>query len=229
MSVSIKTKFFRGGGFNEEGEKDLKELACMSEEALSKILEWHTNKTSSPRYDRDEFIELAEITGQSGGAVIASVGVIRAILNASSRDDDDPEDFLHDVVSLELVEKEHHEKLARAFKKLQTIADTQRVLLRRSKTEGLAVSRLVGSSMTAAIKPVYDRDFKYGRDKIEKYDPIPIGYAVLAEILLKKNDGDETFSVQLNRDNFNRFISDLLALQTEMESMQKLVVDLPTK
>ena len=229
MSVSIKTKFFRGGGFNEEGEKDLKVLACMPEEALSKILEWHANKTSSPRYDRDDFIELAEITEQSGGAVVASIGIIRSILDASSRDDDNPEDFLHDVVSLELVEKEHHEKLARAFKKLRILASKQRLQLRKSKTEGFALPGLVSSSMTAAIKPVYEHDFKYGTDKIEEYDPIPIGYAVIAEIQLKKSDTNNTFSVHLNRDNFNRFITDLLAVQTEMESMQKLVDDLPIK
>lgn len=228
MSVSIKTKFFRGAGINEDGKKDIEKFACVPEEDLFKILEWYLNKTSYPRYDRDDFIELAEITGQSGEVIIESVGVIKLILDMSSRDDDNPEDFLHDLISLELVEKEHHEKLARVFKKLRIVSDKLRVLLRKSKTEGFAVPSLVSSSMTAAIKPVYERDFKYGRDKIEEYDPMPIGYAVLGEIQLKKSDSDETFCVQLNRDNFNRFISDLLVVQTEMESMQKLVDDLPT-
>lgn len=78
--------------------------------------------------------------------------------------------------------------------------------------------------MSATIKPIFPRKFEYGKDSLERYEPSPIGYCLVAQIELQKSDSAQFFSFQLNRENLDRFVGDLLALQAELVQMEKEVV-----
>ena len=78
--------------------------------------------------------------------------------------------------------------------------------------------------MSAMIKPVFPRKFEYGKDSLERYEPSPIGYCVVAQIELQKSDTAQVFSLQLDRENLDRFVTDLLALQAELVQMEKEAV-----
>jgi hypothetical protein len=107
------------------------------------------------------------------------------------------------------------------FLKLGKIVEKYKYYVREKRTSAYGQPTLVSSSMSAALKPVFERKFNYGEDRIEKYVPKSIGYCVIAQVQLKV-DTNESYSFQTDMNSFDRFISDLLALQAEMRELETI-------
>ena len=151
-----------------------------------------------------------------------AIDTFELIINSLTKFDDKVNDFYDDLIKQKYIEEKDKKKLKLIFDHIPEIIVKYRLFQRKTITEGFGLPKLVSCSSSAAIKPIYKNSFKYGIDDIHSYKPEPIGYCVVAQIKLKKNDSEETFSFQLNRDIFNRFITDLLALQSEMEQLNKM-------
>ena len=216
----MKTKYFRENGLSKEGKENLSTLLGLSTSVLDNILDWFQARTYYPRFDHQDIGDVSSLTDESGDRIISAISILKLLISRIIAEDDPIENYRDDIVALGLVQESEQPKINLLFSRLPAIVEKFRLFHRRTVAEGLGMPRLSGSSMSAAIKPIYGRTFRSGVDDLKTYDPIPMGYAVVAQILLER-DGreEEMFCFQMNRDNLNRFVSDLLALQAEVEKM----------
>ena len=218
----MRTRYFKQASLTDEGKENLRALASLSHESAGKILDWLKTKQVYPRFDSADRTEIAQSTGESGAVLIPCLSILRMFIDRIIDHDDDPEAFYADLKDLDIVDqKTGYKTLDIVFSRLPDIIKGFCLLNRRKMTEGLGLPILTGSTMTAALKPVFSRMFKYNEDSLEKYKPEPIDFAVVGLIELERSDSESVFDFQLDMDNFDRFITDLLALQAEMKILEQ--------
>jgi hypothetical protein len=218
----MRTRYFKQASLSDEGKKNLQALASLSHESAGKILDWLKTKEVYPLFDSADRIEIAQSTGESGTVLMPCLSILKMFIDRITEHDDDPEAFYADIKDLDMVDqKTGYKTLDIVFSRLQDIIRGLRLLKRRKLTENFGLPVLIGSTMTAALKPVFSRKFKYNEDSLEKYKPEPIDFAVVGLIELERSDCESVFDFQLDMDNFDRFITDLLALQAEMKILEQ--------
>ncbi len=219
----MRTKYFKESSLSEEGKKNVISLAGLSPAVANQILDWFAAKQSYPRFDSRDVIEIAQITGESGQTLTAPISILVLFINRIVDNDESVTDFYADLKDLNIVpDPPGYATLDIVFSRIPPIAKQFRLYLRCRATEHYGLPVLTGSTMSAAMKPVFSRTFRYGEDSLEEYSPVPIGYCTVVQIELQKADTQEVFSFQVNRDNFDRLIADLLALQAELKVMETL-------
>lgn len=216
----MRTKFFKEESLSEDGKKHLQTLAGLSITSASLILDWFESRNSYPRFDHSERSEIANATGESGDTLVPVLGVLKLIIDRIVRHDEDIRAFYDDVKDLKLIDDEvGYETLDVIFARLPGLVEKFLLFKRKFTTESYGLPVLTGSTMSAALKPVFRKKFDYDEDNIEKYKPSPIGFTVVAMCELE-NDSRDVFVFQVNRDNFDRIVIDLLALQAEMKILE---------
>jgi len=217
----MRTKYFRESALSDDGKKNVKALASLPVEAVTYILNWLGNRKTYPRLDMADRLELAQLTGESGDTLVPSLSILKLFIDRLVSHGDDVGDFYADLKDLDVIEEgTSYDTLDIVFSRLPGITANFRLLRRRILTEGFGMPFLTGSSYTPAIKPVLQKSFEYGVDEISTYKPAPIGFTVVAQVELQNSDSGHIFAFQVNRDNFDRLIADLLALQAQMKLME---------
>lgn len=217
----MRTKYFKEASLSDDGKSNLRALATLSPECAEKIMNWFANQDTYPRFDVGERLTLAEITGESGDALTPSLSILRLFINRLAEHGDEVSAFYQDIKDLAIVDDEiGYQTLDVVVSRLPAVVKRFRFLIRRHATEMDGAPTLTGSSMSAAMKPVLPKKFRYNEDKIEDYTPRPLGYTVVAQIELQLSGQSQVFAFHMNSDNFDRFITDLLALQFEMRMLE---------
>ena len=219
----MRTAYFKEISLGDENIKNLQKLASLSKESANSILVWLEEvKEVYPRFDRTDMAKIADITGESATTLVGPLNGLRLFIDRIIDSNDDVEAFYADLKDLKVIEdKTGYKTLDLIFSRLPAIIGKFRLLNRCKITERLGSPVLMGSGMTATLKPIFPRKFQYGKDSIEQYKPKPIAYCVVAQIELQNSGSEYTFSFQLNGDNFDRFLNDLLALQAEMRILEE--------
>lgn len=217
----MRTKYFKEASLSDEGKSNLRALATLSPECAEKIMNWFANQKTYPRFDVSERLTLAEITGESGDTLTPSLSILRLFINRLVEHSDDVSAFYQDIKDLAIIDDAiGYQTFDVVFSRLPAVVKSFRFLIRRHAAEMDGAPNLTGSSMSAAMKLVLPKKFRYNEDKIEDYTPQPLGYTVVAQIELQLSGRDQVFAFHMNSDNFDRFITDLLALQCEMRMLE---------
>lgn len=216
----MKTTYFKENPLGQETIKNIQGLASLSEETARSILDWLEARESYPVLDRAEMVQIADATGMSATTLRGPVSVVRLFINRIAEYNENVEAFYADLKDLKIVKDETgYKTLDLIFSRLPTMIEKFRRLQSCAVTENAGMPNLVASNITTAIKPVFAKRFEYGKDSIEQYRPKPIAYCVVAQIELK-NDSESIFAFQLNRENFDRFLNELLSLQAELRILE---------
>ena len=218
----MKTKFFRESGFTETGIKRLKRLAELKPQTKAIFINWFKQLKEKPIFDRNLTRQLAAETGESAELVDDITLITSSMLQYLGGYGDSIEDFIEDLRSSKsLDEEKHFESIRKYLEDLSCVTQLYHLLSRARATELDGAASLKSSSMSAAIKPVYERDFRYGEDELTKFNLNPISYVCVAMVELEKDDANEHFTFQMNRETFDKFLSDLIVLQARMKQMEE--------
>ena len=218
----MRTTQFSESGLSEEGKKKVQLLASLSEGNVSKLVEWFKGRDRYPRFDAADVGEVAEKLGQSGESASDTLSIVKFFIDKIIDYDEPASYFVEDLRELKILDNvEGYNSLDKFFSKMMPVIEKFRFYRRCRLTEDYGQPTLIGSSMSAVMKPVHSKNFKYGKDDIASYKPRIIGHTIVAQIELEQSSRSETFTFQMNEDNFDRFITGLLALQAEMKQLRE--------
>ncbi len=211
----MKSKYFAEYSLGDEVKKDIGVLAELSEKTLDKLVEWIEKQKSYQHIDAADIKTLSVTTGESADTLYSAAHASEILLRRMGEFNDAPEDLLEDAVSLKILTKTSPELLA--FLKRLAVRSKEYYLLSRTLFVAKGgIPNLRSQTMTVAVKPVYDKDFKYGTDDITKYAPSLVSSAIVAHISLAKGDCPQEFSFQVTKNSLDKLINSLLALQKQM-------------
>jgi hypothetical protein len=152
------------------------------------------------------------------------------IIERLGETDDNVADFVEDLITNEFLSNDENGQIVKSFfSELESEKTRFFHFMRKEKAVERGASSLQRISMTAELKPVFNKEFKYGKDEIENYQPEIIGYVTTAQVQLGVSDKEEIFAFQVDTFLLNRLITDLLALQKEMKKLETVSHSLSEK
>jgi len=223
----MRTKYFKQNSLSDQGKKNLRALIAFPARSAEKIMDWLMEQNDYPRLDADDRLAIAERTQESGDKIFSVMSILHLFINRLVDQKDDIKDFHQDIMDLEeFSDVSKSEALDVIFARLPEVIEKFKYMTRKKAAETDGIPLLVSSTMSAAMKPILEQRFEYGRDKIEEYKPQLMGYTVVAQVGFQLHDNNNVFAFQMGSDDFNRLITDLLALQSEMRHLEEKCVQL---
>jgi len=223
----MRTRTLRGHWLSDEGRRNLRILADLPDSARGKLIGWLPKWETFPTIGEKEYKYLVEETGETPEAVVRSLGLMRDfIVWLAENEDDRGEDLYKDLV-------EHPAdcgeadltSLKQMFEQLDPIVGRHRISIKRQASLLGGAPTLKSASLQPIIKPVSNRPFDSKSQRLEDYKPELIDYCVAVQVELETSaDGHVAF--QMDMATFDRFITDLLALQSEAREAKSVVEQL---
>lgn len=223
----MKTKFFKEFGLGESMNEAFKFIVDFSPKTRKVLVRWVKELDCYPRMDTPEIRELCGSTGESAGKIESALKATITMLDSFGELGDRAGDFVDDLKELDTLDKpQEYDTLRKYFIDLEEDASRIFLLKRSRKAISSGAQLLQSCSLSAALKPIYREMFKYGELELVDYRPKAIGYIGVVLIELMRSGSEENFSFQIDRENFNRFVSDLLAVQMELKEVEKVAEQL---
>jgi len=211
----MKSKYFKVYSLSEEGKKNIIVLANLSDELLEVIFSYLNDLKTYQPYEKSAILSLAEKTGESAERLRKAVFAADTFAKRMGELDDSAQDLYSDLVSLNILSQSIPQFL-RFLEKLSSISKKYYLLYRATDTSEGGVPNLSRTSMTVALKPVFDKDFVYGTNDIMKYSPQMINFAAVAHISIERDDCSQVFPFQVKKADLDKFITDLIVLQKQL-------------
>ncbi|RJP56102.1 MAG: hypothetical protein C4541_13055 [Candidatus Auribacter fodinae] len=218
----MKTKFFKEEMLGRKTREHFDILSSLSLDTTTKILGWLESLSKGPSITRKEVFYLSSITNESAENIMHALSAMIYCITIIAEGNDDIKDFYSDLKELKIInEKANYKSLDYFFSNLDSVVTKFQFFIRESHSANRGMPSLDRVSATAAMRPIYARDFSYDDDSLDTYKPNCIGLCVVAEIMLSTEDPDSFLSFQLNSEGLDRFISQLLAVQCQLKQMQE--------
>ena len=226
----MKSRAFAQFRVSDENRKGYDSIAALSPETLEKLAAWFEQDKlrNYPVLLSSDLKALSDQTGASAETLRRAIQASDGFLRYMGQFADSPEALVDDLISLG-VTPNRSLPLTEFLRRLAPIAPKYYQFTRTSDVARGGCANLDDVTMTVAVKPVFDRDFRYGEDDITKYDPSVIGSVAVAQVSIERDDTRDRYSFQLTKDTLDRFITDLLAIQKEMVTAEKLLRIEPKK
>lgn len=211
----MKSKYFKQYTLNDDGKKNVGVLAGLSEKSLEILYEWFSGLKSYPWIDVPNLKLLSEKTGESAEIVRKAINAIDILAKRMGELGDTPEDLLSDIMALKIL-AQPSPQLVQFLKKMSSISKSYYIMYRTNFVSRSGIPNLQSTTMSVAVKPIFDKDFTYNVDDITQYAPSLINCSAVAHVSLDRDDNETTFAFQLTKEDLDRFITDLLVLQKQL-------------
>lgn len=229
----MRTRFFSEQWFDKSGKQGLQAVVGLSEDARSALLEWFRELDKDPRFDKSEIRDLVKRTRSPAELIARAVRTTHTVLTELARLGDRMEDFLEDLREVgDLPESFDYDSLNAYLLALAPEASRIHALRRFRSRANAGGAVLTGSSMVAALKPVYRKSYAFHEGDVTEYRPEVIGYVPVAQFELEVSPiggGTESLFFQLGSGNLERFIADVLAVQREFVQLAETANELNEK
>lgn len=211
----MRSRYFAEHTLGDVAKKNIGVLAGLSEKTLDKLAGWFEEQKTYRQIDLADVKTLSISTGEGADTLWRATQGADILIERMGEYEDAPEDILADAVSLKIL-PEMSPGLLTFLKRFAVRSKAYYLLSRTYRVARSGMPNLMGTAMTVAVKPVFDKDFNYGTDDITKYTPSLVNCAVVAQFNLESDGYLQDFAFQVTKDTLDKFISDLLALQKQM-------------
>jgi len=219
----MKTKFVKNSNIYKDFKKDLLTLI----ESVKLHFDSYVNfflTLNKPISYPTMIKEFTSSTNESFSLACDSIYAVNFILDQLSTNRDTIEDFLFDIKEMNVIKSEEDFELFNKF-----FIELHPALVRYIKISKIAFATnstlpgLKATEMSVSIRPIFDKDFSYSEDDITTYIPSPNLLIPVVQIQLWLSENNDNFSFQLNGVQFDQYITELLALQSQFKETSKLV------
>lgn len=221
----MKTKAFRSFRLNEVGKKQLKTLAELPSETVSEIVSFFASADSIPTYTLPLAENIANKTSSTTPHILDALSITNTLLSHYEDGGDSISDFMDDLRSLSLLNKDEDYKSIQQF--LEAVIPYVKKIHRFSKireTESAAANELRAITTSIAIKPIFDKEFEYGKDKITEFDSNILDYTNVVQMEFHFTGEPDSIVFQANEEILDILISQLLAAQLNIKKT-KLAIE----
>lgn len=231
----MESRFFKKYTLEKRDIDGMVALTELPDTILGKIHEWFLKGELGFRITTQA---IRSICGEDSDeqlikSVAYAVSATREMLRCLGDLGETSETFLQALKQKEIIKDIDDikwQKLNKYFSKLDQVAREVYVSGVTHVTESRSSPILLGSNATINIRPVFERHFDQEKNSIKDYSPQAAAFTVvgLLEILIDDGQGEpESKSFQVTPDALEKFITDLLVLQKELNYADQLIPLLP--
>ncbi len=216
----MKSKYFKKSRISERGKSGLAALANLPQETIKALINYLRGLTSFPASYPKDAEDIAEKTSSSKEDIANVINVCLGIIPRMCDLEDSPEDLVHDIRDLKIISNDNEfGVLLNFFNSVVPYAKNISVLRKRDIEEKV-LPFLYETRMGVAIRPIYEKDFTYGKDLITEYKPEIIDYTAVAQIQLETSTVHPVV-FQVRMDVLDMLISELLVVQSQLKEADK--------